>query len=180
MGFIPTRTQDQSQRQTMDIDQFRHKVHVDPTTFNGIIKKIHDHHIFHNNLHVPQIPVETQLAIFLYCARHYASAKINISYFILFNLTTSYSSYFGGKKGISRNKTSFFLLMGSVGMWCCFLEGWYCWGPGGDGGLIVSISDIVVCGCLDDFGFGSGSPEVIWDVDINGEDWWGSGFVDDW
>ena len=38
-------------------------------------------------------------------------AKINISYFILFNLTTSYSSYFEGKKGISRNKTSFFLLM---------------------------------------------------------------------
>ena len=27
------------------------------------------------------------------------------------NLTTSYSSYFGGKKGISRNKTSFFLLL---------------------------------------------------------------------
>jgi len=41
----------------------------------------------------------------------YASAKINISYSILFNLTTSYSSYFGGKKGISRNKTSFVLLM---------------------------------------------------------------------
>ena len=40
-----------------------------------------------------------------------ASAKINISYSILFNLTTSYSSYFKGKKGISRNKTSFFLLM---------------------------------------------------------------------
>src|SRR6266850_2221086 len=39
------------------------------------------------------------------------SAKINISYSILFNLTTSYSSYFRGKKGISRNKTSFFLLM---------------------------------------------------------------------
>src|SRR5882672_10347578 len=33
------------------------------------------------------------------------------SYSILFHLTTSYSSYFGGKKGISRNKTSFFLLM---------------------------------------------------------------------
>src|SRR6266850_2543908 len=40
-----------------------------------------------------------------------SSAKINFSYSILFNLTTSYSSYFGGKKGISRNKTSFFLLM---------------------------------------------------------------------
>jgi len=39
------------------------------------------------------------------------SAKINFSYSILFYLTTSYSSYFGGKKGINRNKTSFFLLM---------------------------------------------------------------------
>src|SRR6266850_8329654 len=47
-----------------------------------------------------------------------SSAKINISYSILFNLTTSYSSYFGGKKGISRNKTSFFLLMLSVGCVC--------------------------------------------------------------
>ena len=48
-----------------------------------------------------------------------ASAKINISYSILFNLTTSYSSYFGGKKGISRNKTSFFLLMlsGTLSSW---------------------------------------------------------------
>src|SRR6266850_1064428 len=44
----------------------------------------------------------------------HSSAKINISYSILFNLTTSYSSYFGGKKGISRNKTSFFLLMNTL------------------------------------------------------------------
>jgi len=42
------------------------------------------------------------------------SAKINISYSILFNLTTSYSSYYRGKKGINRNKTSFFLLMASI------------------------------------------------------------------
>jgi len=40
-----------------------------------------------------------------------ASEKINISYYILLHLITSYSSYFGGKKGISGNKTSFFLLM---------------------------------------------------------------------
>src|SRR6266850_5982815 len=48
------------------------------------------------------------------------SAKINISYSILFNLTTSYSSYFGDKKGISRNKTSFVLLMSLAGasLWC--------------------------------------------------------------
>src|SRR6267142_1496413 len=45
------------------------------------------------------------------CSLRATSAKINISYSILFNLTTSYSFYFGGKKGISRNKTSFFLLM---------------------------------------------------------------------
>jgi len=38
-------------------------------------------------------------------------AKINFSCSILFHLTISYSSYFEGKKGISRNKTSFFLLM---------------------------------------------------------------------
>src|SRR6266850_1411292 len=47
--------------------------------------------------------------------KYITSAKINISYSILFNLTTSYSSYFGGKKGISRNKTSFFLLMMRIG-----------------------------------------------------------------
>src|SRR6267142_795478 len=47
-------------------------------------------------------------------ANGHTSAKINISYSILFNLTTSYSSYFEGKKGISRNKTSFFLLMWGV------------------------------------------------------------------
>jgi len=45
-------------------------------------------------------------------------------YFLL-HLITSYSSYFGGKKGISGNKTSFFLLMtcgfGSHGHdWCCY------------------------------------------------------------
>jgi len=48
------------------------------------------------------------------CEYPRASAKINFSYSILFHLTTSYSSYFGGKKGISRNKTSFFLLMGKA------------------------------------------------------------------
>src|SRR6267142_1799700 len=40
-----------------------------------------------------------------------ASEKINFSYYILLHLITSYSSYFGGMKGISGNKTSFFLLM---------------------------------------------------------------------
>jgi len=46
--------------------------------------------------------------------------------------------------------------------------------------LIVFVGDVVVYRCLMDFGFRGGSPEVIWDVDINGEDWWGSGIIDDW
>jgi len=40
---------------------------------NGILEKIYDHHIFHNNSYVLQIPVETQLAIFLYHAGHYGN-----------------------------------------------------------------------------------------------------------
>jgi len=43
------------------------------------------------------------------------SEKINFSYYILLHLITFYSSYFGGKKGISGNKTSFFLLMAYQG-----------------------------------------------------------------
>ena len=51
-----------------------------------------------------------------------ASEKINFSYYILLHLITSHSSYFEGKKGISGNKTSFFLL--TTGPWAC--DGWYC------------------------------------------------------
>ena len=57
-----------------NLDQFRWKVRVDPSTFDGILEKIRDHHIFHNNSHCPQIPVETQLAIFMYHAGHYGNA----------------------------------------------------------------------------------------------------------
>src|SRR6267142_224944 len=57
---------------------------------------------------VPNMPAVPQMQAL---SPSLTSAKINFSYSILFHLTTSYSSYFGGKKGISRNKTSFFLLM---------------------------------------------------------------------
>src|ERR1700730_12006902 len=57
-----------------NIDQFRQKVRVDPPIFDGILEKIRDHHIFHNNSNVPQLPVENQLAIFLYRAGHYGNA----------------------------------------------------------------------------------------------------------
>jgi len=45
-----------------------------PPTFDGILEKIHNHHIFHNNSNCPQISVETQLTIFMYYARHYGNA----------------------------------------------------------------------------------------------------------
>jgi hypothetical protein len=49
-----------------NLDQYRRRVCVDPNTFDGIIKKICNHKIFHNNSNVPQAPVEVQLAIFLF------------------------------------------------------------------------------------------------------------------
>ena len=42
------------------------------------------------------------------CRLRNASEKFNFSYYILLHLITSYSSYFGGKKGISGDKTGFF------------------------------------------------------------------------
>jgi hypothetical protein len=57
-----------------NLDQYRRRVRVDPNTFDGIVEKIRDHGIFHNNSHVPQAPVETQLAIFLFRAGHYGNA----------------------------------------------------------------------------------------------------------
>jgi hypothetical protein len=57
-----------------NIEQFRRKVRVDPPTFDGILEKIRDDEIFHNNSNCPQTPVETQLAIFLYRVGHYGNA----------------------------------------------------------------------------------------------------------
>jgi len=57
-----------------NVDQFRRKVRVDPPTFDGILEKICNHRIFHNNSNVPQLPVETQLAIFLFRVGHYGNA----------------------------------------------------------------------------------------------------------
>lgn len=55
-------------------NQFRRKVRVDPSTFDGLVEKIRGHPIFSNNSNVPQKPVSTQLAIFLYRIGHYGNA----------------------------------------------------------------------------------------------------------
>jgi hypothetical protein len=57
-----------------NLNQYRRKVRVDPSTFNGLVEKIQTHPIFDNNSNVPQKPVSTQLAIFLYRAGHYGNA----------------------------------------------------------------------------------------------------------
>jgi len=57
-----------------NLNQYRKKVHIDPSIFNGIVDKIHNHNIFHNNSNVPQAPVKVQLAIFLFQAGYYGNA----------------------------------------------------------------------------------------------------------
>ena len=59
---------------TGNLDQYRRRVRVDPSTFDGIVNKICTHQIFHNNSNTPQAPVEVQLAIFLFHAGHYGNA----------------------------------------------------------------------------------------------------------
>src|SRR6266850_1794705 len=101
---------------------------------------LHVPHVFISSLHL--LAKCPQCLHFMHCVGSYfcfvgqtTSAKINISYSILFNLTTSYSYYFGGKKRISRNKTSFFLLMLILSLSdcvpvcalhhpCCFIRLW--------------------------------------------------------
>ena len=41
--------------------------------FDHLVNLIKDHNIFHNNSNVPQLPVTTQLAVFLVCVRHYGN-----------------------------------------------------------------------------------------------------------
>jgi hypothetical protein len=54
---------------------FRKKLRVDPYVFDGLLALIQDHHIFQNNSNNPQLPVQIQLAIFLYRAGHYGNGS---------------------------------------------------------------------------------------------------------
>lgn len=57
-----------------NLSQFRKKIRVDPDTFDGLLQKIVNHPVFHNNSNVPQAPVAIQLAIFLNRAGHYGNS----------------------------------------------------------------------------------------------------------
>jgi hypothetical protein len=52
---------------------FWRQVRVQPVTFDYLVGLIENHFIFHNNSNHPQIPVSTQLAIFLNRAGHYGN-----------------------------------------------------------------------------------------------------------
>ena len=55
--------------------RFRHKLCVEPLTFDALVGRIKDHPIFHNNSNNSQLLVYIQLYIFLFHARHYGNAS---------------------------------------------------------------------------------------------------------
>ena len=55
--------------------RFRKKLRVSPLVFDRLVELIGDHEIFHNNSNVPQLPISTQLAIFLVRVGHYGNAS---------------------------------------------------------------------------------------------------------
>jgi len=60
-------------------DLFRKILRITPYTFDKLHKKIENDPIFFNNSSNPQIPVEEQLAITLYCFRHDGNAASQAS-----------------------------------------------------------------------------------------------------
>jgi hypothetical protein len=55
--------------------RFRKKLRVSPTVFDRLVELIEAHAVFHNNSNVPQLPVPTQLAVFLVRVGHYGNAS---------------------------------------------------------------------------------------------------------
>ena len=56
--------------------RFQKKLHISPHMFNHLMELIRDHKIFHNNSNVPpQLPIFTQLTIFLVHVGHYGNAS---------------------------------------------------------------------------------------------------------
>lgn len=58
-----------------NLQTFRAKLCVNPTTFKRLLELLKDHHIFYNNSNSPQLPVEVQLAIYLARAGHYGNGS---------------------------------------------------------------------------------------------------------
>ena len=53
---------------------FRSYLRIDPTCFDDLVTVIRDDEVFQNNSNNPQMPVDEQVAIALYCFGHYGNA----------------------------------------------------------------------------------------------------------
>jgi len=56
-------------------DLFRKKLRVSPHVFDHLVGLIEGNEVFHNNSNTPQLPIPTQLAIFLTRLGHYGNAS---------------------------------------------------------------------------------------------------------
>jgi len=56
-----------------DHKRFINMLRVSPHVFDFILTLIKDHPVFFNNSHVPQTPVDVQLAVTLYCMGHFGN-----------------------------------------------------------------------------------------------------------
>ena len=56
-----------------DHHRFINMLRVSPEVFDVILSFIHDNPVFHNNSNNPQAPVQTQLAVMLYCLGRYGN-----------------------------------------------------------------------------------------------------------
>jgi hypothetical protein len=56
-------------------DRFRHKLRVEPETFDRLVELIANNPVFHNNSNCPQLPTHLQLCVFLFRAGHYGNAS---------------------------------------------------------------------------------------------------------
>ncbi|KAF7328223.1 hypothetical protein MVEN_02562100 [Mycena venus] len=57
-----------------NVERWRRKLQVEPETFDVILSLIQEDPVFYNNSNNPQLPVEVQLAVFLFRAGHYGNA----------------------------------------------------------------------------------------------------------
>jgi hypothetical protein len=56
-------------------ERFRHKLRVEPQTFDSLVELIVNNPVFYNHSNCPQLPAHLQLCIFLFHAGHYGNAS---------------------------------------------------------------------------------------------------------
>ena len=65
---------------------FRSYLRIDPGCFDDLVTAIEDDEVFHNNSNNPQMPVEEQAVIALYCLGHYGNAASSLKVALQFGV----------------------------------------------------------------------------------------------